>query len=99
MATIEKKGKVRLTILDRMTSEEKAAEAIKYWAAPKDATFTPEVLAIVYKKSLPWFQLKRCTGGGIPFSKEGRTILYTKQDAIEYFSKQTHSSTSSAAYT
>jgi hypothetical protein len=32
-----------------MTSEEKAAEAIKYWAAPNDATFTPEVLAIVYK--------------------------------------------------
>jgi hypothetical protein len=33
----------RLTKLDRMTSEEKAAEAIKYWAAPNDATFTPEV--------------------------------------------------------
>jgi hypothetical protein len=30
----------RLTKLDQMTSEEKAAEAIKYWAAPNDATFT-----------------------------------------------------------
>nr|WP_314367671.1 DNA-binding protein [uncultured Acinetobacter sp.] len=88
----------RLTKLDQMTSEEKAAEAIKYWAAPKDATFTPEVLAIVYKKSLSWFQLKRCAGGGIPFSKEGRTILYKKQDAMDYFSKQFHESTSSAAY-
>jgi hypothetical protein len=47
-------------------------------------------LAIVYKKSLPWFQLKRCAGGGIPFSKEGRTILYKKQDAMDYFSKQFH---------
>ena len=88
----------RLTKLDQMTSEEKAAEAIKYWAAPNDATFPPEVLSIVYKKSLPWFQMKRCTGGGIPFSKKGRTILYTKQDAIDYFSKETHQSTSSAAY-
>jgi hypothetical protein len=59
---------------------------------------SPEVLAIVYKKSLPWFQLKRCAGGGIPFSKEGRTILYKKQDAMDYFSKQFHESTSSAAY-
>lgn len=66
----------RLTKLDRMTTEEKAAEAIKFWAADGEATFTPEVLAIVYKKSLPWFQLKRCTGGGIPFYKDGRTILY-----------------------
>ncbi|MCH7380648.1 DNA-binding protein [Acinetobacter higginsii] len=89
----------RPTKLDRMSQEEKAAEAIKYWAAPNDATFTPEVLAIVYKKSLPWFQLKRCVGGGIPFSKEGRTILYIKQDAIDYFSKKKHTSTSSAAYT
>lgn len=88
----------RLTKLDRMTTEEKAAEAIKFWAAPNNATFTQEVLAIVYKKSLPWFQLKRCTGDGIPFSKNGRTILYTKQDAINYFSKQTFQSTSSAAY-
>ena len=88
----------RLTKFDRMNNEEKAAEAIKYWAAPNDATFTPEGWAIGYKKSLPWFQLKRCAGGGIPFSKEGRTILYKKQDAIDYFSKQFHESTSSAAY-
>lgn len=87
----------RLTKLDRMTTEEKAAEAIKYWAAHEEATFTPEVLSIVYHKSLPWFQLKRCTGGGIPYFKEGRTILYKKKDVIQYFETTKVSSTSEKA--
>ncbi len=88
----------RLTKLDKMTSEEKAGEAIKYWAANADATFTQEVLAIVYKKSLAWFQLKRCTGDGIPYYKEGRTILYKKQDAIKYFEATRLKNTSQTAY-
>ncbi|RZG71869.1 DNA-binding protein [Acinetobacter wuhouensis] len=84
----------RLTKLDRMTVEQKTAEAINFWAADNNATFTPEVLSIVFKKSLPWFQLKRCTGDGIPFYKEGRTILYKKEDAINYFSANKFESTS-----
>ena len=47
----------------------KAGEAVKYWAAPDDAMFPQEPLAIVYNRSIAWFQLKRCTGGGIKFSK------------------------------
>lgn len=89
----------RLTKLDRMTIEEKAAEAIKFWAADNEATFTTEVLAIVFEKSLAWFQLKRCAGGGIPYYKQGRTILYKKQDAIEFFSaNRYHHTSQQAAY-
>lgn len=84
----------RLTKLDRMTTEEKTAEAINFWAADNEATFTPEVLSIVFKKSLAWFQLKRCTGDGVPFYKEGRTILYKKQDAIDFFASKKYDSTS-----
>ncbi|RYY79963.1 MAG: DNA-binding protein [Moraxellaceae bacterium] len=89
-------AKKRLTKLDKMTPEQKAAEAIKFWAAPADAMFSPETLAIVFKKSLPWFQLKRCTGGGIPFSKpdKGRDVFYKKADALAYFDKNQMHSTS-----
>jgi len=72
----------RLTKLDRMSVEQKAAEAIKFWASPIDAAFPPET-----KVSLPWLQLKRCDGGGIPFMKpEGtRKVLYRKSDVIDFF--------------
>lgn len=89
-------AKKRLSKLDKMTPEQKAAEAIKFWAAPDDATFPPETLAVVFEMSLPWFQLKRCTGGGIPYSKpeKGRGVFYRKADAIAYFNKRKMDSTS-----
>lgn len=89
----------RETKLDRMSDAQKAAEAIKYWTAPDEAVFSQEVLAIVYERSIAWFQLKRCTGGGIPFSKrEGtRAILYKKSDAIAYFGTRSVNSTSAYA--
>lgn len=84
----------RLTKLDRMSNERRAAEAIRFWAAPSEATFSTEVLAVVFSKSLPWFQLKRCAGGGIPYYKQGRTILYKKQDALDFFSARKLNNTS-----
>lgn len=88
--------KKRLTKLDKMTAEQKSAEAIKFWAAPDNAMFPAETLAIVFKKSLPWFQLKRCTGGGIPFLKsdKGRDVFYKKSDALAFFGKNQMHSTS-----
>jgi hypothetical protein len=77
----------RLTKLDRMTDAQKNAEVSKYWAAPEEATFTQETLALVYCRSIAWFQMKRCTGNGIKFSKAigTRSILYCKRDARAYF--------------
>ena len=91
-------SKKRLTELDRMTPEQKAGEAIKYWAAPDDAMFSPVVIAIVYKLSLSWLQQRRCTGTGIKYFKpdpKSRTVLYKKSDAIQYFSQRECRNTSS----
>lgn len=79
----------RLTKLDRMTVKEKVEETIKFWAADNNATFAPEVLAIVFEKSLTWFQFKRCAGGGIPYYKQGRTILYKNKMQWSFFLQKT----------
>ena len=39
----------RLTKLDRMSIEQKTAEAIKFWASPIDAAFPPETIAITFE--------------------------------------------------
>jgi hypothetical protein len=97
MGAMINNGKKRVSKFDKMTNEQKTAECIKFWAAPNDALFTQETLACVFNKSISWFQLKRCTGGGIPYHKEPRqrSILYKKSDAIEYFSPSTKQNTSS----
>lgn len=80
----------RLTKLDRMSIEQKTAEAIEFWSSPIDATFPPETIAIAFKVSLPWLQLKRCDGGGIPYHKpEGtRKVLYRKADVLNFFNSK-----------
>ena len=77
----------RLTKLDRMSIEQKTAEAIKFWASPVDAAFPPETIAITFEVSLPWLQLKRCDGGGIPYTKPKgtRKVLYKKADVLDFF--------------
>lgn len=78
----------KLTRLGKMTEEEKLLAAKFFWEAPPNATFPPTTIAIVFNVSLPWLQLKRCEGGGIPFIKGARKVLYTKSDALEYFKGQ-----------
>jgi hypothetical protein len=77
----------RQTKLARMTEDQKSAEVLLYWSAPEDAVFSQETLAIVYNRSIAWFQLKRCSGGGIKFCKAvgTRSIVYRKSDARNYF--------------
>lgn len=89
--------KRRLNKLERMTPEEKLLETKRFWESSDDAPFPPETIAIVFDVSLSWLQFKRCTGGGIPFSKGLRKISYQKSDAIEYFDRQKLNNTSMQA--
>lgn len=79
----------RLTKLDRMSAEEKAAESNRFWVANDSAQSPPETVAIVLGLSLSWLQNKRINGGGIPFFKlDGRKIIYyLKADVIDYINK------------
>jgi len=44
--------------------------------------------------SLAWLRKKRITGGGIPFSKMGRTVKYRLSDVQEYMEQRMVRSTS-----
>lgn len=79
--------------LEDIPIEEKMAMKAQYMHAPMDAEFEKEVIAIYYDCSLSLLQSWRSHGGGPPFKKIGRTILYVKQDVLNHFSKK-HNSTS-----
>ncbi|RKG33443.1 DNA-binding protein [Acinetobacter guerrae] len=83
--------------LERMTTDDKLVHSKQFWDAPNNAFFPPETIAIVFNVSMSWLQLKRCTGGGIPFTKGARKVSYQKSDAIEYFNRQKLKSTSMQA--
>ncbi|MFW1828054.1 DNA-binding protein [Acinetobacter sp. ULE_I092] len=75
----------RKTKLSKMTEEEKILATKIFWESPSDATFPPTTIALVFNVSIQWLQLKRCEGGGIPFTKGLRKISYTKGDVVKYF--------------
>ena len=74
--------------LSKMTAEEKQLAAKIFWDSPPEATFPPTTVAIVFDVSMPWLQLKRCEGGGIPFMKGARRVSYMKKDIIDYFDRK-----------
>lgn len=85
----------RLTKIDRMTAEDLLIETNRFWNSPNDAYFPPETVAVVFNVSLSWLQLKRCVGGGIPFTKaSARRIRYQKQDILEFFDQKKLNNTS-----
>lgn len=78
----------RQTKLSKMTEDEKLLATRIFWESPSDAMFPPTTIALVFNVSIQWLQLKRCEGGGIPFSKGLRKISYSKGDAVKYFEGQ-----------
>ena len=83
----------RQTRLSKMTEEEKLLATKLFWESPNDAICPPTTVALVFNVSLQWLQLKRCEGGGIPFTKGLRKISYAKGDIIKYFEGQKLSNT------
>ncbi|KAF1027109.1 MAG: hypothetical protein GAK29_00915 [Acinetobacter bereziniae] len=78
----------RQTKLSKMTEGEKLLATKIFWESPNDAMFPPTTIALVFNVSIPWLQLKRCEGGGVPFTKGLRKISYSKGDAVKYFEGQ-----------
>ncbi|WP_333666265.1 DNA-binding protein [Acinetobacter guillouiae] len=78
----------RTSKLTKMTEEEKLLATKIFWESPSDAVFPPTTIALVFSVSIQWLQLKRCEGGGIPFTKGLRKIFYSKGDAVKYFDGQ-----------
>jgi hypothetical protein len=55
---------------------------------------TDREVAARFGFSLPWLRQKRVVGGGIPFAKIGRRVLYRLQDVERYVAERVVGSTS-----
>jgi hypothetical protein len=80
------KGKVQKRTIAELRAE--------FWSAPDNAELPREVTAAGICRSVGWMELKALTGGGIPYRKVGRRVLYCKADVLAWLeanSQRVHS--------
>jgi hypothetical protein len=66
----------------------------EFWSAPDNAELPRDVTAAGICRSVGWMELKAHIGGGIPYRKVGRRVLYRKADALAWLetnSQRVHS--------
>jgi|GEM_PF-2747228 len=52
-------------------------------------------VAKIIRKSTAWLERKRWSGGGIPYHKVGRHVLYDESDVIAWLEKQPYMTSTS----
>lgn len=75
--------------LKDMSEQEKDILLNRFLKAPIEQLFTQEDVAIYLQCSTNTLQRMRCLGGGIPFTKIGRTVAYKKADVLSYQESRT----------
>ncbi|WP_213033242.1 helix-turn-helix domain-containing protein [Acinetobacter sp. ANC 4558] len=83
--------------IDQMTEQEKDMRLHKFLNAHENQLFPQEDVALYLSCSTHTLQRLRCAGGGIPYSKIGRTVTYKKADVLAYQQKQTYLNTAQLA--
>lgn len=83
--------------LDQMTQQDKDARLNRFLTAPEQQLFPQEDVAIYLSCSVHTLQRLRCAGGGIPYSKVGRSVAYKKADVLNFQQKQTVMNTAQLA--
>ena len=67
-------------------------------AAPDDAMLSRKVTAAGIWRSVGWLEVKAVTGGGPPFSKNIRQVLYRKSDTLGWYEANSQRVTSTSQY-
>lgn len=83
--------------LSEMSDEERDFRLNRFLDAPEQQLFPQEDIAIYLSCSTNTLQRLRCTGGGIPFSKVGRSVSYKKADVLLFQQKKTVMNTAQLA--
>ncbi|WP_086207705.1 helix-turn-helix domain-containing protein [Acinetobacter sp. ANC 4204] len=83
--------------LDQMTQKDKDERLQRFLSASEQQLFPQEDIAIYLTCSTHTLQRLRCTGGGIPYSKIGRSVVYKKSDVLRYQENQTIMNTAQLA--
>ena len=83
--------------LNQMSDQEKDILLHRFLNAPNEQLFNQEHIAIYLQCSTNTLQRMRCIGGGIPYTKIGRTVAYKKLDVLEYQESRTVMNTAQLA--
>jgi hypothetical protein len=70
----------------------------EFWPAPLDALFDRSTVAAALNRSNAWLEMKATAGGGPPFLKFGRRVLYRKRDVLAWLDKNSISASSTSSY-
>jgi hypothetical protein len=73
-----------------------AAKRSEFWTAGIDFELPRDVTAAGLGKSLAWMEKAAIEGGGPPYRKTGRTVLYRKGDVLEWLNANSQRVTSTA---
>ncbi|RZG66666.1 MULTISPECIES: helix-turn-helix domain-containing protein [Acinetobacter] len=74
---------------NEMSQQDKDLRLDRFLAAPDQQLFPQEDIAIYLSCSTHTLQRLRCVGGGIPYTKVGRSVAYKKSDVLAYLQRQT----------
>jgi hypothetical protein len=69
-----------------------------FWKSPDDALLDRRTTAAGLIRSNAWMELKATTGGGPPFLKCGRRVLYRKRDVLAWLEANSLQASSTSAY-
>ena len=83
--------------ISQMNDAEKENLLNRFLSAPGEQLFPQEAIAVYLQCSTNTLQRLRCTGGGIPFTKIGRSVAYKKADVLSYQQSRTVMNTAQLA--
>lgn len=70
----------------------------EFWAADLEVLLSRAVTAAGIDRSIGWMEMKACKGGGIPFLKNGKRVLYRKSDTLAWLEANSQKVTSTSEY-
>ena len=82
---------------EKMTQQDKDARLNRFLSANDQQLFPQEDVAIYLSCSTHTLQRMRCVGGGIPYAKIGRSVVYKKLDVLNFQESQTVMNTAQLA--
>ena len=75
-----------------------AALRTEFWSAPADTLLDRSTTAAALNRSNAWLEMKATAGGGPPFLKFGRRVLYRKSAVLAWLEANSLPASSTSVY-
>jgi hypothetical protein len=82
--------------LNKVTAADVAAKRTEFWSAGNDFELPRDVTAAGLSRSMAWMEKAAIEGGGPPYRKCARGVLYRKGDVLEWLNANSQRVTSTA---